>query len=129
MDLDDYDFELVKKAENIIELNFDSLNYNHTVGAAVRCKKGEVYVGVNVDGIHGACAESIAIGSAITSGERDFQCIVAVYGREQPHDVLPPCGNCRQMLLEYAHDIYIILHVEGKYIKKKIIDLIPFPCK
>ncbi|MFD0617743.1 cytidine deaminase [Paenibacillus sp. GCM10027629] len=128
MELDINDLELVKKAENIIESNFDNTKYNHTVGAAVRCNNGNIYVGVNLDGIHGSCAEAIALGAAITSGERDFECIVAVYGKEQPHNVLPPCGNCRQLIFEYAPESFVILQSEGQYHKEKITDLLPYPC-
>ncbi len=56
-------------------------NVYHTVGAALRCKNGKIYTGVNCDGIHGSCAEFTAMGAAITAGEREFDCIVAVTGR------------------------------------------------
>jgi len=46
--LDDKDYELIKEAERIISLNYDDVNFNHTVGAAVRCKSGKIYVGVVV---------------------------------------------------------------------------------
>ncbi|MGZ9583725.1 cytidine deaminase [Paenibacillus marinisediminis] len=128
MELNINDIELLKKAENVIEGNFDHTNYNHTVGAAVRCKNGKIFVGVNLDGIHGSCAEAIALGAAITSGERDFECIVAVYGKEQPHHVLPPCGNCRQLIYEYAPESFVILQTEGKYQKIRIKELLPHPC-
>ncbi len=91
--LNDEDLELISKAQDVITKNFDFENNNHTVGAAVRCKNGNVYLGVNVYLNHGACAEIIAIGTAITAGEREFDCIVAISGEG---DILPPCGNCRQ---------------------------------
>ena len=69
-----------------------------------------------------------ALGAAITSGERDFECIVAVYGKEHPHPVLPPCGNCRQLIYEYAPESFVILQTEGKYQKIRINELLPHPC-
>jgi cytidine deaminase len=125
--LDENDLDLITAAEAIIERNFDGVKYNHTVGAAVRVRSGQVYLGVNVDGIHGSCAEYIAIGAAITAGERLFDCVVAVYGKAGPHPVLPPCGNCRQMLFDYAPEIQVILQVNGEYCKAKITDLLPYP--
>ena len=67
---------LIERALEVLKKNFDDGVYNHTVGAAVRCKNGNIYVGVNCDGIHGSCAEYIAIGAAISAGERDFETIV-----------------------------------------------------
>ena len=121
--LNESDELLIKKAQNIIEKNFDYDKNNHTVGAALRCKNGNIYVGVNVYFNHGACAEVVAIGTAITSGEREFDCIVAVRGEG---DVLPPCGNCRQMLSDYAPDCDVIIDTDDGNKKVKATDLIPF---
>lgn len=128
MKLEARDLELVKQAEQIIERNFDSDKYYQTVGAAVRCRNGRVYVGVNLDGIHGSCAEAIALGTAITAGERDFECIVAVYGKEAPHNVLSPCGNCRQLITEYAPHCDVIVQTGDGYKKVSIAELLPYPC-
>jgi cytidine deaminase len=54
--------------------------------------------------------------------------VVAVYGSAAPHPVLSPCGNCRQMLFEYAPACMVILQVDGQYQKVRIGDLLPFPC-
>ena len=81
-------------------------------------------MGVNVYLNHGACAEIVAIGTAITAGEREFDCIVAVRGER---DILPPCGNCRQMLSEYAPLCDVILTTENGDMKMQAQDLIPFP--
>ncbi len=122
------DFDLIRAAEAVIEQNFDDKTYNHTVGAAIRAGSGKIYVGVNVDGIHGSCAEFIAIGTAISAGERIFSAVVAVYGKETPHKVLPPCGNCRQMLFDYTPECLVILNVAGEYKEVKVSDLLPYPC-
>lgn len=76
------DLELIKAAQQAIRLNYDSEHCLHTVGAAVRCKNAKIYVGVNVYSLHGACAEQVAIGTAITNGEREFDAIVAVRGKD-----------------------------------------------
>ena len=80
--LQERDYELIAEAKKAIRLNYYQENCNHTVGAAIRCKSGKVYVGVNVYSLHGACAEQVAIGTAITNGERNFDAIVAVRGKE-----------------------------------------------
>ena len=121
------DEALIESARKIIEKNYeDKEPYNHTVGAAVRCKDGSVYLGVNCDGVHGSCAEYIAIGAAITDGQREFDTIVAS-GREK-NLVIAPCGNCRQMLLEYCSDTMVILEgPDGNLAKARITDILPLP--
>ena len=127
-EITDSDKELINMALEILEKNYDSERYNHTVGAAIKCKNGNIYTGVNCDGIHGSCAEYITMGIAISAGEREFDTIVAVH-KDYPNKVIAPCGNCRQMLLEYGPDIKVILNdYENNLVKVGIKDLLPFAC-
>lgn len=123
--LTDRDEELIIEAQNTIQKNYDNETFNHTVGAAIRCKNGKIYVGVNVYSLHGACAEQVAIGTAVTHGEREFETIVAVRGI-QGEEIIPPCGNCRQILHDYMPECEVILMVEGKKKKKAAKKLLPF---
>lgn len=123
------DRELIQRALETLKKNFDDGVYNHTVGAAIRCTNGTVYTGVNCDGNHGSCAEYITMGIAISAGEREFDTIVAVH-EKMPNSVLAPCGNCRQMLVEYCPDIKVILNDDNnRLIKVQIKDLLPFAWK
>ena len=120
------DKELIEIGLQVLEDNFDDGIYNHTVGCAVLCKNGNIYKGVNCDGIHGSCAEYITMGIAISNGEREFDTIVAVH-EKQRNGVISPCGNCRQMLFAYCPDIKVIVNDEnGNLIKVKARDLLPF---
>ena len=119
--LTDSDRRLLAAAQETIRKNYDSKSHLHTVGAAVRCKGGKIYTGVNVYSLHGACAEQVAIGAAAAHGEHSFLRIVAVRGVEG-EEILPPCGNCRQMLADYAPDCQVIL-ANGKI---KAENLLPF---
>jgi cytidine deaminase len=75
----------------------------HSVGAAVLSASGQIYTGVNLESSgHGVCAEPIALGAALSNGEREIRAVVAVCIRGGGYEVLSPCGNCRQMLLDYA---------------------------
>ena len=122
----DEDRELIKEGLDVLLKNFDDGVYNHTVGCALRCKNGKIYKGVNCDGIHGSCAEYITVGIAISAGERDFDTIVAVHEKHL-NCVIPPCGNCRQMMFEYCPDIKVIVNDEkGELIKVRARDLLPF---
>ena len=111
--INESDRELIEMARKAIIPNYDGENFNHTVGAAVRCRNGRIYTGVNVYSIHGACAEQVAIGAAITAAEREFEAIVAVEG-EKGDRILPPCGNCRQILSDYAPDCRVIVMADGE---------------
>ena len=73
--LNESDKKLIPLALEVLEKNFDDGIYNHTVGCALICKNGNIYKGVNCDGIHGACAEYVTMGIAISAGERDFETI------------------------------------------------------
>jgi len=120
------DMELIETGLKVLESNFDEGIYNHTVGCALLCNNGNVYKGVNCDGIHGSCAEYITLGIAISEGERDFNTIVTVHDKAL-NCVIPPCGNCRQMLFKYCPDIKVIVNDEnGNLIKVKARDLLPF---
>ena len=123
--LTEKDYELIAQAQKAIRLNYDEINYNHTVGAAVRCRNGKIYTGVNVYSLHGACGEQVAIGTAVTQGERDFEAIVAVRGKEG-EEIVPPCGNCRQMLFDYMPECDVILFIDEEKKKVKAKELLPF---
>lgn len=119
------DYELIAEAKKAIRLNYDQKEENHTVGAAIRCKNDKVYVGVNVYSLHGACAEQVAMGTAITNGERDFDTVVAVRGKEG-EEIIPPCGSCRQILHDYTPNCNVIISVDGEPKKIKAKELLPF---
>lgn len=124
--LNDNDKKLIEIALDVLKDNFDDGIYFHTVGCAILCKNGNIYKGVNCDGIHGSCAEYVTMGMAISAGERDFDTIVAVHDKHL-NGVISPCGNCRQMLFRYCPDINVIVNDEnGDLIKVKARDLLPF---
>lgn len=128
-EITDSDRELIQAALDALLRNFDDGIYHHTVGAAIRCANGKVYSGVNCAGVHGACAEYVVMGMAVSAGERAFDTIVAAH-EKMPNGVLAPCGNCRQMLVEYCPEIKVIVtDDEGRLVKVGIRDLLPFAWK
>lgn len=125
-EITEQDRELIRVALECLVKNFDDGVYNHTVGCALLCSDGKVYTGVNCDGIHGSCAEYITMGIAISDGQREFDTIVAVHEKAK-NGVIPPCGNCRQMLFEYCPNIKVIVNDDdGNLVKVKAADLLPF---
>ena len=78
------------------------------VGAAVQCKSGAIFAGSNIENIsYGLtiCAERIAIGSAVATGEREFVAIAVAADTIEP---IVPCGACRQFLAEFSPDLIIV---------------------
>lgn len=104
-------------------------NFFHTVGCCLKAKDGTLYHGVNCDCIHGSCAEFIAVGNAKVNGCHEFDTIVSVHP-DGPCGLFSPCGNCRQMLMEYSPDIKVILADENnEIIKTDIAELLPLAWK
>lgn len=120
------DHALLEAAREVIRRNYDAAERLHTVGAAVHCGSGRVYTGVNVYALHGACAEQVALGCAIAHGERTFEAIAAVRG-PAGEEVIPPCGNCRQLLCDYAPRCGVILCVDGALKRAPAQELLPYP--
>lgn len=94
------DRQLIEAARNALRRSFSPRR--HTVAAAVRTRSGRVYLGLSIEGIHGPCAEPVAFGAAVTAGDSEIESMVAVSGPGKTYPVLSPCGNCRQLLLDYA---------------------------
>jgi len=73
-----------------------------TVGAAVQTRSGAVFTGCNVENAsYGAtiCAERAALAAAVAAGERELVALAIASGAKSP---TPPCGICRQCLVELA---------------------------
>jgi cytidine deaminase len=88
----------------------------YRVGAALLTRRGNVYVGCNVENAsYGAtvCAERNAIGAMIVAGDRDPVACVVVTAGPRPGS---PCGICRQVLSEFASqamDLEVVLFAEN----------------
>ncbi len=95
------------------------------VGAAVVSKKGNIYTGVCIDTdcSLGMCAERNALSTMITNGEYEIKMVAAVNKKGQ---VLPPCGACREfmMQLKNSSDIEVLVDNDGTMVKLK--DLMPY---
>jgi len=72
------------------------------VGAALLADSGRVYGGCNVENASfglSCCAERNAVFAAVGAGERRIVAAAVVTATTMP---TPPCGACRQVLLEFA---------------------------
>ncbi len=100
------------------------------VGAALRTRSGKVYRGVNVENASlglSICAERVAIFTAVAAGEKEFDAIAIVTRADSP---TPPCGACRQVMLEFADELEIHLVVAGAPVETHTLtELVPRPFK
>ena len=79
------------------------------VGAALLCAGGGVVTGANVENASfglSICAERAAVCRAVAEGRRDFEAIAICADAKHP---TPPCGACRQVLLEFAPHLVVLL--------------------
>lgn len=99
--------KLVKEAIKARKLAY--VPYSHfSVGAALLTKDGKIYTGCNIESASYSptnCAERTAFFKAVSEGERSFEAIAIVGGKEGKaiSEKAPPCGVCRQVMMEFCN--------------------------
>ncbi|MFJ1566100.1 cytidine deaminase family protein [Streptomyces erythrochromogenes] len=97
---------------------------NHTMAAAARAQDGRIVTAVNAYHFTGGpCAELVLIGTAAAQGVYALDTIVAVGDRDR--GIVPPCGRCRQVLLDYFPAIEVIVGTGNHVRAVPITDLLP----
>lgn len=122
-----------KEWENLCNLAMQVINpyevseniYAGSVGAAVLTKKGNIYTGVCIDTSCslGMCAERNALSTMFTNGEYEVVKVCAVY---KDGTVMPPCGACREFMMQLggnAKEIEVLIDQQGKTVR--LGDLMP----
>ena len=105
---------------------------NYNVGAALICKNGNTYKGCNIENASYSltnCAERTALFSAVANGEKEFEAICIVGGKNGLiTDFAMPCGACRQALAEFCEeDFKVYVGINENNIKEfKLCELIPY---
>ncbi len=116
--------EIAVKAKSKAYANYSDFH----VGAALLTKDGKVYEGANIENSSYSltiCAERTAVFNAVLQGEKEFKAI-AVAGDSE--SFTPPCGACRQVLLELCGEDLDVVLVDPQMNTKtfKLKELIPF---
>ncbi len=112
------DRELLEKAKAATHGSFAPYSHYH-VGAAVRLANGIIFSGSNQENMSfpaGSCAERVAVFAAAASYPDIPMEALAISAKADSFDVtdpVPPCGICRQAILEYElkfnNKIHLIL--------------------
>jgi len=75
------------------------------VGAALLASNGKVYTGCNIENSSytpSVCAERTAFFKAVSEGVKEFEKIAVVGGKDELKEYCPPCGVCRQVMVEFC---------------------------
>ena len=98
------------------------------VGAALLTRDGSIIAGCNVENAaypSGICAERGAVTAAVLAGHRDFELLVLATAAGDP---TPPCGMCRQVLVEFAPALPVVsITREGRSQHWTMSELLPRP--
>ena len=99
--------------------------YSHfAVGAALLARDGRVFLGCNIENASfglSICAERNAIWKAVSEGGRDFVAVAVTAG---PRRGASPCGACRQVLHEFAPDLWVVWREGRGLVKKRLARLL-----
>lgn len=140
--LTDADAELLETARHTCRETYDPSGFDgegaHIVASALRTDAGAVYDGASLPASVGRvslCAEPVSIGAAIADGvdPTEFETVVAVAHPRSgddadPPTVIPPCGACRELLVDYRSDLRVIVPEDeegGPLTVARAVDLLP----
>lgn len=101
------------------------------VGAALLCDdgtpEGVVVPGCNVENASFPaclCAERAAVGAAVARGLTRFRALAIATDADRP---TPPCGVCRQVLVEFAPALLVLSVARGRTARWTLDALLPAP--
>lgn len=119
--------DLFTAAEQVLCHSYSPYS-NFPVASAIRSTNGRIFAGVNVENVSfrlTCCAEQSAISSMVSQGDHAIaEVLILVPGPE----LCPPCGACRQTILEFAAPdalIHICTIHENKHAVMTCSDLLP----
>lgn len=128
------DIELVRIATQDIVGKFN--RDRHWVASAVRTASGKIHTALNLYADSASlslCAEPIAIGHAVDKDKDDpVHTVVTVYHERKNSPpgvkVVSPCGRCREIIMAYGKDSWVILREPGTddLFKVHASDLLPY---
>ena len=131
------DQELIAQAQSSLQLSYAPYSSFH-VAAAIRLSDGRILTGVNQEHASspaGLCAEQVTLyrkGVEAPDIPIVAMAIVAISDRTIELPAISPCGNCRQVMLEFVQRQessfpVIMQEADGKWLKiHRMESLLPF---
>jgi cytidine deaminase len=98
----------------------------HHIASTVVTRSGVAHTALHLESVLGRaaiCAEAVAIGMA-TTGEADAEIVFSVAVNRRG-EVIPPCGLCRELLLDYGPTARVAIPGAGDYVVAPLADLMP----
>lgn len=131
--LTDADHALIAAANDVLARHYRP--FWHTVAAAMRSSDGRIWTGIHIGTTVGrlaVCAEAVAFGRAVLEGDGTIAAAVAVRHpkpdeTDREFAVVPPCGGCREMILDHAPDAVVIVVAPTGLVKLPVRTLLPVP--
>ncbi|MCI9224558.1 MAG: cytidine deaminase [Acutalibacter sp.] len=92
------------------------------VAAAILSSSGRIYTGVCIDTCStlGICAERNAIFNMITCGEQEIKRVLAIMPDGKSG---PPCGACRELMVQLMPEGYKNIEILMDYESKRVVTL------
>jgi cytidine deaminase len=97
-----------------------------SVGAALLAKDGSVYCGCNIENSSypaTICAERVAMYKAVSEGQTAFAAMAVTCDSPLP---CAPCGVCRQVMMEFAPEMRVLMVGKETVLEQLVRDLLPF---
>lgn len=100
---------------------------NFPVAACIRTEDGSLVTGCNVENAAfplSSCAEAGAISSMLVTGQKKIKEVLVLVPNEK---LCPPCGACRQRLIEFS-PLSLPIHLcttNGDYVQSTLKELMP----
>jgi cytidine deaminase len=113
------------KISGMFDLNGFDFNTAGAVGAALITDDRTIYTGINMDvacGI-GFCAEHSAISSMLKDRKTVIKALVAV---RYDGTILPPCGRCRELMVQVNQENTNAEIIVGEGTILKLSELLPY---
>lgn len=93
----------------------------HQIGSALVSASGSVYTGIHLEAMVGRasiCAEAVALGNAILAQDQNLLVLASVRNPKPTETsearLVPPCGLCRELLLDYFPKLSVVLDVADR---------------
>ncbi|MCX5888283.1 MAG: cytidine deaminase [Deltaproteobacteria bacterium] len=119
-------FQLLQAARQVLEQAYAPYS-RFRVGAALLTRQGGVFTGANVENAsYGLtlCAERAAIAVAVAAEGPGVE-IRALAVVSESQEACPPCGACRQVILEFGKKALIIFQGPDGLMEMPVEDLLP----